>query len=118
MPDPFETANNAVVLESALRIELAGTVANLPTAAPTIGTDGYSLASAARCVVAVAGGTAMTATVWFYVGSTWYMANAAALTVDVAGGVVERLNCAGFTRVYVQGSAESSGTLSVYRSIL
>lgn len=122
MSDPFERANNSVTNESGLYLEVAATIAELPTAAPSTATDGGALNGAARCVVAVAGGAALTAQIWFYVvvGAEtigWRRANNGSLTIDAVGGVVERLNCAGFTRVYVQGSASGSGGAHILRSI-
>ena len=61
MASPFEKGNNAVILESSLHTELALDTADLvptelPTAAPSSGTDGVALNGAARLLIACEGG--------------------------------------------------------------
>lgn len=123
MSDPFERANNAVISESGLFLELAATATSTPTAAPTLATDGVSLQGAARCLVSVDGGTDMDAVIWFYVvhGANvvgWRKANNGTLTVPTAGGVTERFNCSGMSRVYVQASTANTSDFHVARSVL
>lgn len=124
MASVFEKANNAVVLESARNLELASSASSIPTAAPSASSDGVALNGAARCVVGVqtTGSVASTADIWFYLPSalTWFKAEGGTLTVDADGGILERFNCAGFARVYVQdtGGSAGSGDYYVWRGVL
>lgn len=124
MPSVFEKANNAVVLGSARNLELAASESSIPTAAPSSSSDGHALNGAARCVVGVqtTGSVASSADIWFYLpfALKWFKAEGGTLTVDADGGIIERLNCAGFSRVYVQdtGGSSGSGEYYVWRGIL
>lgn len=131
MADIFENANRVVVYDGSLNLELAlalgetgaGEVA-VPSGVPTTVSDGAALEGTSRVTLAIdpSSGTS-DVVIWFYVappsGSSltgWYAANNGSFSTTGAG-LIDRLNCSGFQRIYVQAT---SGTpvVRVYRSIL